>query len=103
MKSSGRWMALGTAILGAGVLVWITWLVLRPSGQHFWSWVGIVGVALSVVGATVLIVGFVMPDEHEDNPRPPERQSLKSGSHSINLQAGRDISLDERPGKNDGS
>ena len=103
-------MTLGAAIFGAGVLIWVTWLILRPSGQDFWSWIGIVGVALTIAGAVSLMIGFVMPDEHEDESQLPERQSLKSDSPSINvqagrdiLQAGRDITIGDRSGKNDAS
>jgi len=93
MRSSGQWMTLGTAVMGAGVLIWVTWLILRPAGQDFWSWIGIVGVAVTVAGAAALIFGFVKHDEHKDKPQPADRQSLISGSHSTNLQAGRDIKL----------
>jgi hypothetical protein len=93
MRSSGQWMTLGGAVMGAGVLIWVTWLILRPTGQDFWSWIGIAGVAVTVGGAAALIFGFVKHDEHEDKPPSPDRQSLRSGSHSTNLQAGRDIKL----------
>jgi hypothetical protein len=86
-------MTLGGAVTGAGVLIWVTWLILRPAGQGFWSWIGIAGVAVTVAGAAPLIFGFVKHDEHDSKPRSPDRQPLISGSHSINLQAGRDIKL----------
>jgi hypothetical protein len=97
-------MALGGAILGAGVLIWITWGVLRPSGRDFWSWIGISGVALTVIGAVVLIVGFVMPEDQDDKTQVSQPQTLTSGSNSTNaqagrdaFQAGRDLSSGERP------
>jgi hypothetical protein len=101
-------MALGTAVLASGVLIWITWGVLRPSGQHFWSWIGISGVSLTAIGAVGLIVGFVMPDESKDKSRGSDRQSLIAGPNSTNAQAAgdvfqarRDINMSDRRGKSE--
>jgi hypothetical protein len=101
-------MTLGGAVLAAGVLVWVTWGVLRPSGHPFWSWIGVLGVALTVVGSMSLIGGFLMPREQSEESQVTQRQSLTSGSNSTNsqagrdsLQAGRDLVVKQSPRKRD--
>jgi hypothetical protein len=108
MKSSSRCMTLGGAVLAAGVLIWVTWGILRSSGQHFWSWIGILGVTLTVLGAVALIIGFMMREDQNDKSQAPSSQSLTSGLNSHNVQAGRDayqaerdILFGERPGENE--
>ena len=92
MMSSGRWLAVGSAILGVGALLVVSWLIyVIQSKTSFWSWPGITGVAVATVGFVVLTVGFVMPKDEE---RARAQQTLHAGSHSMNLQAGRDIKLD---------
>jgi hypothetical protein len=91
MMSSGRWLAVGSAILGVGALLAVSWLIYAIQGNdNFWSWPGITGVAVATVGLVALAVGFVMPKDEE---RAAAQQSLHAGSHSTNLQAGRDIKL----------
>jgi peptidoglycan/LPS O-acetylase OafA/YrhL len=90
MLSSGRWLAVGSAILGVGALLAISWLVYAlQSETGFWSWPGIAGVSVAGIGLVALVVGMVMPDEQSASPS----QHQRAGSHSINLQAGRDIKL----------
>jgi peptidoglycan/LPS O-acetylase OafA/YrhL len=92
MLSSGRLMAFGSAILGAGALLAVSWLIYAITNKtDFWSWPGIAGVAVAGVGLVALVVGFLMP---EDEEQAPVQQRQRAGSHSVNLQAGRDIKLD---------
>jgi peptidoglycan/LPS O-acetylase OafA/YrhL len=92
MLSSGRWMTLGGAVLGVGALLAVSWLIYAiQSKTNFWSWPGIVGVAVAAVGLVALVVGLVMPAEEEKQASPQQRQH--GGPHSVNLQAGRDIKL----------
>jgi hypothetical protein len=87
--SSGRWIAVGSAILGAGVLLAVSWFVyVRQAHEGFWSWPGMLGVIITGVGFAMLLVGFVMPKEDSEAPI---RQVQQGGNHSTNLQAGRDI------------
>jgi hypothetical protein len=91
MFSAGRWSALGSAFLGVGALLAVSWLIYAIQNKtSFWSWPGIAGVAVGGVGAVGLVVGFVMPQDKE-RASPPQRQH--AGPHSVNLQAGRDIKL----------
>jgi hypothetical protein len=91
MLSSGRWLALGSAILGVGGLLVVSWLVYAiQSKTSFWSWPGIVGVTVAGIGFVALGVGFVLPKDEEHASR---QQRQRAGSHSVNLQAGRDIKL----------
>lgn len=91
MRSPDRWLAAGGAIFGAGALLIVSWLIYAiQSKSNFWSWPGVTGVAVAVVGFVALAVGFVMPKDEE---RTVAHQSLHAGSHSTNLQAGRDIKL----------
>ena len=98
MKSPDRWLAAGGAIFGAGALLVISWLIYAfQSKADFWAWPGITGVAVAGGGFVALAVGFTMPKDGDKTPTP---QSLHSGAHSTNLQAGRDINLGgDRPGE----
>jgi hypothetical protein len=97
MRSPDRWLAVGGAIFGAGALLVISWLIYAiQSKANFWSWPGITGVAVAAAGFVALVVGFLMPKDESA----PAQQSLKAGSHSKNLQAGRDIKLGD-PGSGD--
>jgi hypothetical protein len=91
MRSPDRWLAVGGAIFGAGVLLAVSWLIYAlQSKTSFWSWPGITGVTMTGVGFVALVVGFVMP---KDEDQAATQQSLHAGAHSTNLQAGRDIKL----------
>jgi 4-amino-4-deoxy-L-arabinose transferase-like glycosyltransferase len=99
MLSSGRWTALGSAILGVGALLAISWLIYAiQSKASFWSWPGIVGVAVAGVGFVILVVGFVIPDDEklESKKQAPPQMRQRGGPHSVNLQAGHDIKLDDQ-------
>jgi peptidoglycan/LPS O-acetylase OafA/YrhL len=98
MPSADRWMAVGSAILGVGALLAISWLIYAiQSKTNFWAWPGIIGVAIAAAGFVPLVVGFMMP---RDEDRATAQQTLRSGPHSTNLQAGHDIRLGERSGNN---
>jgi hypothetical protein len=54
-------------------------------------------VTVGAVGFVVLVVGFAMPNDEE---QAPAQQHQRGGSHSVNLQAGRDIKLgDDKSGE----
>ena len=39
MMSPGRWLAVGSAVLGVGALLAISWFIyVRQSDAGFWSW-----------------------------------------------------------------
>jgi hypothetical protein len=91
MMSSGRWLAMGSALFGAGVLLAVSWLVYaRQSHVGFWGWPGTVGVVVAGVGFVALVVGFLMPKE-DGGASVEQRQ--RGGNRSINLQAGHDIKI----------
>jgi hypothetical protein len=95
--SSGRLLAVGAALLGAGVLLWVTRLAyVWQSGGQFWNWVGTSGVIVSVAGLVILLLGWTVPKE-----KTPVRQIQVGGDRSTNFQASGDISFpgSERPGK----
>lgn len=96
--SSGRWLAVGSAVLGVGALLVVSWLVYAiQSKTSFWSWPGTAGVIIAGVGFVALLVGFVMPENEE---QASSQQHQRAGSHSVNIQAGRDIKLgDHGPGE----
>jgi hypothetical protein len=88
---SGRWLAIGSAVLGVGALLAVSWLIYAvQSKTSFWSWPGITGVAIAGGGFVALVVGFVMPKDEE---QVPVQQNLRAGPHTTNYQAGRDIKL----------
>lgn len=87
--SAGRWLMIGSAALGVGVLQAIGWLIYAiQSKTNFWPWPGVTGVAIAGIGLVALVLGFVIP---EDEKRKFIRQRLRAESLSINFQAGRDI------------
>jgi hypothetical protein len=91
MMSSGRWLAMGSALLGVGALLAVTWLVYSlQSHVAFWGWPGTVGVIVAGVGFVVLVTGFVMPKE---DGQASVQQRQRGGNRSINLQAGHDIKI----------
>ncbi len=62
--SSGRWLAVGSAVLGVGALLAISWLVyVRQNHLGFWSWPGTTGVVVGVLGTLILVVGLVIPKD----------------------------------------
>jgi hypothetical protein len=80
---------MGSAVLGVGALLAITWFVYAlQSHISFWSWPGMVGLIIGAFGALMLILGFVMPGDEL-----PVHQAQRGGNNSVNLQAGRDINL----------
>jgi hypothetical protein len=90
MRSPERWLAVGGAIFGAGALLVISWLIYAiGSRSGFWSWPGITGVVVALVGLVALAVGFAMPKEGSEAPSSVP-QTLHAGTHSTNSQAGRD-------------
>jgi hypothetical protein len=89
MMSSGRLLAVGTALLGAGALFWVARLAyVWQNGGQFWNWAGILGVIVSAVGVVVLFAGWIVPREET-----PARQIQTGGDRSTNFQAGGDINL----------
>ena len=66
MMSSGRWLAVGSAILGVGALLAISWFIYATQNRaHFWSWPGTTGVAVAAAGFIALVVAFMMPKDEE--------------------------------------
>jgi hypothetical protein len=91
MKSSGKWMTLGSAALAAGVALLAAWLVTRPSVQPFWNGIGIAAIAVTAFGVVALLVGFALPQKEEPNPeRKAPQQVLRAGANSVVYQAGHD-------------
>jgi hypothetical protein len=69
MMSSGRWLAIGSAVLGAGALLAVGWLIYaRQSDTSFWAWPGTAGVVTTGVGFVTMIIGFVMPKDEGAQP-----------------------------------
>jgi hypothetical protein len=92
-------MALGSAILGVGTLLAVSWLVYAiQSKATFWSWPGIGGVAVAGVGFVILVAGFVLPDDEkpESKKQAPPQMRQRGGPHSVNLQAGHDIKIGDQ-------
>jgi hypothetical protein len=88
LLSSSRWLTLGSALLGVGALLAISWLIyVTQVRKDFWSWPGIVGAIGIGIGATFLMIGFFLPEDG----RSPVTQTQRGGKGSTNLQAGRDI------------
>jgi hypothetical protein len=96
MMSSSRWIGVGTAVLGVGALLAISWIVyVSQSHLSFWSWEGALGLVLGGIGLLMLIVGFFMSGEDTS------AHLVQHGAvNSTNYQAGRDINL---PGNKSGS
>ena len=86
---SARWLAVGSALFGMGGLLAVGWLIfVRQEHETYWSWPGVAGLVLIGVGLVGLVAGLLVPDR-DDGPH----QEQHGGSHSVNLQAGRDITI----------
>jgi tetratricopeptide (TPR) repeat protein len=81
MMSSGRWLAVGGAVLGVGALLAVSWLIYAiQSKTSFWAWPGITGLAIAAVGFVALVVGFVVPaDEDGAIATPALERSVSTG------------------------
>jgi hypothetical protein len=89
MTSPGRWLTVGSAVLGVGALLAISWLIyVQQSGHNFWSWPGTTGTVIGGIGIVMLLVGLVLPKDE-----PIVHQVQHGGNQSVNLQVGRDINL----------
>lgn len=87
--SSSRWLAVGSAVLGVGALLAISWLVYAwQSHVSFWAWPGTVGVVIGGSGVLMLVAGLIIPDDESS-----VRQIQQGGIDSVNIQAGRDVNL----------
>ena len=74
-----RWLQVGVAVLGAGSLIAVSWLIyVETASESFWAWPGVLGVVISALGLFFLIVGFLMrdePPESTDRAGPAETQA----------------------------
>lgn len=89
-------MPLGSAFSGLGGSLTIGYLIysLQDSSRSFWSWPGILGLAVLCVGVLVLIAGFLAPTTSDPvEPRPQIWQKQSGGRRSTNYQAGGDITV----------
>jgi ABC-type transporter Mla subunit MlaD len=60
-----RWLQIGGATFTAGTGLAAAWLVhVKQQGTSYWEWPGGVGVALVVLGLSVLLVALFMRQEH---------------------------------------
>lgn len=83
MRSFDRWLAVGTAVLGVGALLAVSWLVYaKQNDTSFWSWPGTAGVVIGGVGFVMLIVGFVMPKEKQPTQQ-IQRPGYRDGGQEI--------------------
>lgn len=91
MRSNEKMMQLGGALAGLGGTVvvgyWIYTLEAK-TGQAFWAWPGIAGVAITGIGLVALLMGFF----RRDDSAPPTQHQV-SGKNSSNYQAGRDMRI----------
>jgi hypothetical protein len=68
LLSSNRWIGSGAAVIGVGGLFAISWRIYVIQAKlPFWSWPGILGVAVMGVGLVMIITGFFL---REDEGRP---------------------------------
>ena len=118
LPSYDRWLLVGTAIFGAGVLVsfgWFTYVRQEAPEPSFWSWPGIVGMVATAVGLALLAFGFFKPKEREmssdsaqpkpseDSAEPPLRERIgyrlsdraKSKTRNANIR-NQDVAFDVR-------
>lgn len=93
--TSSRWLAVGGAAVSVGATLgaafWI--YVLTASHRTFWRAPGFISLGLIVLGSVLLVIGFVWPSDAARG-----RQEQNAGSGSTNLQAGGDISINDRSG-----
>jgi hypothetical protein len=88
---SARWLAVGTTLTGLGGLLAVSWLIfVNQEHESYWQWPGILGLVLAGLGAVGLVVGFFIQDE-----KAGPRQEQHGSSNSVNLQAGRDITIND--------
>jgi hypothetical protein len=89
-----RWLALGAMLMSVGAALsvgyWIYGLQASPK-VSFWHLPGYIGGVLLVLGLIVLVIGFF--GRVEDSRLGGIQQTQRTGDHSVNIQAGRDIMI----------
>lgn len=92
LLTSSRWLLTGAPILCVGGPLAVSWLIyVDQAKESYFSWPGILGLALGVIGLIMVVTGFFLREARDDGT--PLSQVQHSGRESTNFQAGRDINI----------
>lgn len=89
---SNRWLGVGGPIATVAGAAVVGYWIYDISGSHrsFWTLAGWTCVAVLVLGLVMLGIGSMVPSAERE-----VSQSQRGGDRSLNLQAGRDVRIDD--------
>ncbi len=94
MWRSDRLLQVGGIVAGLGGALAIGFfLLIRESGEQFWTWPGWLGLSITAIGLLVVGLGLV-PRDSDEGAVSAQHQS--GGKKSRNYQAGRDVTIGPR-------
>lgn len=99
--SKGSWLVhVGSIVATGGAGLCVAYLIhhLSTPNTSFWDWPGVTGVALVVIGITMIIATSVTQSHANHQPLSPQViQHQKVGDGSTALQANGDITISSTP------
>jgi hypothetical protein len=94
MRNPEGLMQVGAVLCGLGGSLAIGYFIYtQEQDVDFWSWPGMLGLAITLIGIVALIIGL---RDSRPTDRTQVNQHQKGGKLSTNHQAGRDIVINRK-------